>query len=113
MTCESCWAASRTSASGMDHEHDAALRAGHAQMPAGAVVRDEGVVDGAGAGDGEELGDAGARGGEVMLDPGVGGDERRGGCTMWSGSGTGLEVRSDDLEFSSECLHGVNSLRGA
>jgi hypothetical protein len=57
----------------MNHEHDAALGAGHAEMPAGAVVRDEGVVDCAGRGDGEELSEAGARGGEVMLDPGVGG----------------------------------------
>ncbi len=47
----------------MDHEHDAALRAGHAEMPAGAVVGDEGVVDGARGGDGEERGDGGARGG--------------------------------------------------
>ena len=58
---------------GMNHEHDTALAAGHAEMPAGAIVGDEGVVDGAGVGDGEEVGDAGAGGCEVMLDPGVGG----------------------------------------
>ena len=97
---------------GMNHEHDATLGAGHAEVPAGAVVGDEGVVDGAGGGDGEELGDGGAGGGEVVLDPGVGGV---GGGEVGpdvEGVGDGVGNGLGRFGFFFDCLHGAVSLAG-
>ncbi len=90
----------------MDHEHDAALGAGHAEVPAGAVVGDEGVREGAGGGDGEELGDGGAGGSEVVLDPGVGGvcGGEAGPDVEGIGEGGSGGVRG--LGIFCNCLHG-------
>ena len=91
MACGSCLGGVADLGERVDHEHDAGLRAGHAEMPAGAVVGHEGVGDGARGGDGEELGDVGAGGGEVGLDPGLAALASVRWAQMWRGSGTGLE----------------------
>jgi hypothetical protein len=81
----------------VDHEHDVGLRAGHAEMPAGVVVAGERVGDAAGGRLGEERGDFYAGGGEMVLDPGLGGGGRGGvgpevelvgdGCCFFGGCG--------------------------
>jgi hypothetical protein len=75
-------------------------------MPAGSVVGDERVIEAAWTSDGQELCDAGARGGEVMLDPSI-----SGGCVGEAipdvqGIGDGVRCGIGGFGIFFNCRHG-------